>query len=367
MAADRSAAARWFDGLSAEPTRGVVSVRGDEVQFVPEGGVGRFVPFDERTSVTLLGDEVHVVMVPRTPEDPAPQLVIEDASWEQVVRAVLSSQVGDVPGSRRPRSALAWILVALVVVPMMWLVTRAAGEYGHRLVSVEAEREFGDFVDEQLIDLGQVLEAPKLTAALQGFADRVAAPDSPYELRVSVIDTALPNALALPGGRILVTRGFLELGSPPEAVAAVLAHEVAHVEQRHGLRMMSRSLSVVAFATMAVGGGVDGLELAEALAESASVFVTLTYSRASETEADAAAAARLAQLGHDPADMAVALLDLERALQLEWAEEVPWLLTHPVTNKRVEDLLAAPGPAYVGEEWIAAEEWSAALSELESL
>ena len=65
----------------------------------------------------------------------------------------------------------------------------------------------------------------------------------PYPLRVSVLDHGMANALAVPGGRILIFRGLLEAADNPEEVAGVLAHEIGHVAARHTAERYSTAMA----------------------------------------------------------------------------------------------------------------------------
>ena len=182
--------------------------------------------------------------------------------------------------------------------------------------------------------------------------------ESPYELRVTLIDSEEKNAFALPGGRVLVLTGLLSMCETPDALAGVLAHEIAHVEQRHGIKALTRSLGLVYFAGALVGGGLEELEAAETIAELASGLMILRYSRDAEREADAIAVEKL----HGNRRTAAGMVQFFRALreqhESDAASALRWLSTHPLSSERVASLAAAQADAsFTPEPWLDAAEW----------
>ena len=141
------------------------------------------------------------------------------------------------------------------------------------------------------------------------------------------------NAFAFPGGPILVTDELVELLDDDE-VAAVLAHELGHVEARHGLRRVLRVGGLFLIASLVLGGDETLLEELAALAVSVGAA---GYSREFEREADAYAGRLLADAGRSPDDLADAL----RVLTEDLGEgDGGWLSTHPAASSRIEALTA---------------------------
>lgn len=140
-------------------------------------------------------------------------------------------------------------------------------------------------------------------------------------LTVVVLDTPIPNAFALPGGRIFLLRGLLAKAKSPDEVAGVIAHEIGHVVHRDGLRAMLR-----------VGGssGSSGSSSATIIAM-AQVAIEGVSSREAEREADRHARDRLLALGRPPQALATILSRI--ASQAE-ATIPPFLRSHPLTAER---------------------------------
>lgn len=139
------------------------------------------------------------------------------------------------------------------------------------------------------------------------------------------------NAFALPGGTIVVTDRMAEITTPAE-LDAVLAHEIAHVELRHGLQQILRK-STLAIILVLVGPDAGTIsELAQGLP---AVLLDSGYSRAFEREADRFACEALQRLGRDPGALADALQRLA-AEQPEAAAVHAWVSSHPETDERIE-------------------------------
>lgn len=194
----------------------------------------------------------------------------------------------------------------------------------------------------QFEDAPQAASSAARSQALQALAERVASamdlpPDMPLQLRAEPLP--LVNAYASLGGRIRVYEGLLRRLDSEEALAALLAHEIAHVRQRHVAANAGRGLAV-ALLLGAVSADA-GAAAAQAALGSTAQLGLLAYSREQEAEADALALAALVRLyGHGGG--VVSLFDrLQRA-----APEggLPALLrSHPPSGERLAALRARAG------------------------
>ncbi len=165
--------------------------------------------------------------------------------------------------------------------------------------------------------------------------------------RFLVLDSDEINAFAAPGGLVLVTRGLLKCCETEDELAAVLAHEIGHVEKLHGLRAiktgrLSGALTTLALESAKNLGGRELAELTKAFDESISdVTTTLMnsgYSRRLEYEADAAAVAILRQAGYTPGALVAMLENMQRnwnPARLDFAK------THPPPADRIAQLRRA--------------------------
>ncbi len=185
---------------------------------------------------------------------------------------------------------------------------------------------------------------PRLRQALDPIVTRLAAaaPASPYTFRLVVVNQPQVNALAAPGGYIVVYRGLLERTRSPEELAGVLAHEMQHVIQRHATQALiqhtSTGLLLAALTGDMTGPLVYGLQSARVLGQ-------LQYSRRAESQADVEGLKMLQAARIDPGGMvrffeALAKADRQPAMLLKY------LSTDPSPIDRIERLkaLAAATP-----------------------
>jgi Zn-dependent protease with chaperone function len=240
-----------------------------------------------------------------------------------------------------PLRELAWLLAAsLVALALLVLATGFAARWLAPKLPFKYELALAERL---LDDSAAARQADAATrerdAALQSQADRVAAVmDLPPGMRVVV--TAEPseavNAYATIGGRIRVFHGLLRKLPSEEALAALLAHEIAHVKHRHVAAGMGHGLAVALLLT--VVSPDSGAQAAQAVLGGAAQLALLGYSRDAERQADAdALAASLALYGHGGGVSALfALLP-----QAEAAAGSAWLRSHPETAERLALLEAA--------------------------
>jgi predicted Zn-dependent protease len=154
-----------------------------------------------------------------------------------------------------------------------------------------------------------------------------------------ILETSDPNAYACPGGIILITRGLIKECQNEDELAAVLAHEVAHIAHKDGIKSINKArwtsvlTSTGAEAARQYGGGVAGSLVSMFESSIDDVFKTLVvngYSRAAEENADRAAVTTLTRAGYNPAALAAIL----GRLCSKGGGGI--FKSHPLTSQRVE-------------------------------
>lgn len=164
-------------------------------------------------------------------------------------------------------------------------------------------------------------------------AELVGRKDASY--RVRIVGMEMPNAFALPGGVVLVTKGLLDEAESGDEIAGVLAHEVEHVEQRHVLAGALRDMLLTAVWSITLGD-YSGLMVVDPT--TAYRIANLEFTREDEAEADRGAVARLHRLGASHTGLRTFF---ERIEDLQGPYEGPaWLSTHPNTAARIRTLKA---------------------------
>ena len=185
---------------------------------------------------------------------------------------------------------------------------------------------------------------PVLTRYVQGVGSRLAAQSEvalPYEF--VVLNNSVPNAWALPGGKIAINRGLLtELESEAE-LAAVLGHEVVHAAARHTASQISRGMLLqgLVLATAVASSDSDYGNLAVGGAGLAAQLVTMKYGREAELESDYYGMQYMSKAGYDPRG-AVSLQ--ETFVRLSEGRRTDWLsglfASHPPSRERVNTNIA---------------------------
>ena len=181
---------------------------------------------------------------------------------------------------------------------------------------------------------------PQLTAYVKEVGNKLAAvSDRPLPYEFVVLNNSVPNAWALPGGKIAINRGLLtELQSEAE-LAAVLGHEIVHAAAKHSAQQMSRSviLQSAVLATAMVTGDNNFGQFAVGSAAVGAQLLSSTYGRSAELESDKYGMTYMSRAGYDPAG-AVALQ--ETFVRLSEGQDSDWLsglfASHPPSRARVD-------------------------------
>ena len=168
--------------------------------------------------------------------------------------------------------------------------------------------------------------------------------EQPFKYHFYVIDMAEPNAFALPGGYIFVSRGILALTNTEDELACIIGHEIMHVHKRHSVQQQKKSL----FPTIiqipgAVVGSVAGESIGNIVGAPAALTAGLivnTYSRAHETEADELGTTLAAAAGYNPKAMPAVLNRLHLEVNYMEGKETKFSYfdSHPYTPDRVSNL-----------------------------
>jgi predicted Zn-dependent protease len=148
---------------------------------------------------------------------------------------------------------------------------------------------------------------------------------------VEVVDSDLVNAIAFPGGNILIFRGLLERSPSADALAGVLAHEMQHILHRHGTENLLSQTALSGIFRLLSG---EAGSLAKTLFDGVHILSILKYTRQLEEEADESAMMLLIQSGVDPA----AMVKMFQVLSKHSSSLPEAISTHPDMSSRLERL-----------------------------
>jgi len=235
------------------------------------------------------------------------------------------------------RAALTGIALALFVVSTAAIT----------LVSVPQEIEIGREANAQVKKKTAELRDPQVTAYIARVGQRLAkaAPGARYPYGFSVADYREINALSLPGGPVWINRGVLHASTNESQVAGVLAHEIAHIAQRHAADQLTKTL--LAQWSLGALGAMLGNTGGAGTAQIAGAFVTngvfLKFSRDDEWEADRVGVQIMRKAGWDPRGMIELLEVLRREQKRDPGAVDVFFSTHPSPQDRIAQLTAAIG------------------------
>ena len=238
--------------------------------------------------------------------------------------------------ARRLAQAWIWAAVALVIAAFvgLWMASDLVVRLVVNRIPVEWEQTLGESARRELLT-GQptVIEGPAVTA-VQKMTRRLTdqlGPDIPYQFTVTVVHNDTVNAMALPGGSVIVYTGLLKQADSPEEVAGVLAHELSHVVLRHGMESMVQSVGLMTIAMVVLGNQQGVIGSLERLGVQ---ITTLKFSREKETAADLYGLHLLEEAQISPAGM---IAFFERLAKNE-GTPIALLSTHPMSTERAARL-----------------------------
>lgn len=243
------------------------------------------------------------------------------------------------------RAFLTGVAAASATVPLAGCGEADVGWLARRLVSPEAEAELGRQAFQQIARETPLAQDPKLHAHVSRIGERIVqASDSPYrEWVFAVFEGEQANAFALPGGRVGVFTGMLKVAANEDQLAAVLGHEVAHVNARHGAERLVTEHAItlglrLGAMLLSLGDVPIPPDLVVALGASAAEFgIVRPFSREQELEADVLGLGYMAEAGYRPRE---AITFWRRMQQLTDDGGAPhFLATHPSNARRIEELL----------------------------
>lgn len=209
------------------------------------------------------------------------------------------------------------------------------------------ERRLGESIMREIRAGRDFYDDAEATDYLNNLGNRLASrsPDARQEFDFFLIRDRQINAFALPGGFIGINTGLIIASQSESEMASVVAHEIAHVTQRHIARMIAqqKQSGVAALAAMAaalllsrVSG--DAAQAAFAFGQAGAIQSQLNFTRENERDADRVGLQILDQAGLDPHSMATFFERLQRATRVYEGGAPSYLRTHPLTFERIADI-----------------------------
>jgi predicted Zn-dependent protease len=245
--------------------------------------------------------------------------------------------------------ALAFFAAALIALaPRAWGQSALPdlGSAGDTELSPAMERRLGESIVREMRRDPQFIDDPEVSEYLGSLGARLSqAMGARQDFEFFGVRDPSINAFALPGGFVGVHTGLLNASESESELASVLAHEIAHVTQRHIARMLGQQkqmqipvLAALAAAILLGRSRPDLASGATVAAQAGAASAQLSYSRDFEREADRIGLQALSGAGYDPRAMASFFEKMQRSQRVSDDGTLPgYLRTHPVTTERIAD------------------------------
>lgn len=245
------------------------------------------------------------------------------------------------------------LVLCLALSPSLWAVTEDLkipnlGESSTSLFSPDYEYRLGRMWLRSFRGQAPLMSDPLLHSYLESLVFELVQHSELQDRRIDlvIVDNPTINAFAVPGGVIGVHSGLFQYAETEDEFATVMAHEIAHLSQRHFSRRMELAqeqgpmqlagllAGVLLAATVGTDAGLAAMSAAQGLAQDAQ----LRYSRANEAEADRVGLRTLYNAGMDPYAAPQMFERMYAATRYSQSDRVPeFLRTHPLSEKRIAD------------------------------
>lgn len=243
--------------------------------------------------------------------------------------------------------ALALLVTSLLSFPAHALELPDLGEVSRVALSEANEERLGREIMRQIRAGVDYLDDAVLTEYLNGLGERLAlaSPEPGRHFELFPVRDASINAFALPGGFIGVHTGLIAATRNESELAGVLAHEMAHVTQKHIARIVDAqktsgiaSLAAIAVAILAARSSPDAAQAALVTAQAVGIQNQLNFTREHEREADREGLQILSGAGFAPQGMGTFFEGLQAQGRLYDNNAPSYLRTHPLTYERIADI-----------------------------
>ncbi|MCL2284108.1 MAG: M48 family metallopeptidase [Fibromonadales bacterium] len=290
-----------------------------------------FAKFEDLVSVSLNDTEYEIYnnkMEIRLKNEDMP-IVIEDNAFISETKHLFKTGIYQKLVGMKFRTHLLLAPVVLLLIIAIYIsATPFIAKKAVPLIPIAVDVKLGELFMEKYIDSTKIDSAK--TFLLNEFAGKFSW-DSNVELKFHVIKSGIVNAFALPSGDVIVFTGLLDKIKDYESLSALLGHEISHVNKRHSMQIICKSLAGYALISV-LTSDISGLMAI--IMENAGRLNDLSYSRDMELEADNAGIALLEKNKINPAGM----FKLMNILQTSVSDyDAEFLSTHPVMEKRIKN------------------------------
>ena len=239
----------------------------------------------------------------------------------------------------RMKLVLLFLLGFLLLAAAGWVAMGFMVRGAVSMIPPKMEEEFGERVMKEVKEVMTLYKDPKIDAKLNAAVAPLLSslPPTPLGYKFYLVDEPLPNAAALPGGHVLVTRGLMNICERPEELCGVIAHEVAHVNQKHIFRKIAAQAGpYLIFRILAK----DDNTMMGTFGKGSELLVNQSFSQDIESEADSVGWDYLVKARIDPRGMRDIFVKFEKLQDRMPLQDVGFAAfsSHPPTEKRIKML-----------------------------
>lgn len=241
-----------------------------------------------------------------------------------------------------------FVLYPYLILTVIVMSGCASSGVGTNSVTLDQEWQLGGRMAAQVAQQYRLVNDPQVLSYVRSVGEKIHAqtPLASRPFDFEVVEDPSVNAFSIPGGHVYVNTGLIKQADHSDMLAAVLAHETAHVVARHVLKQVEQQQEIGLIGSILLGQNPSGVEtlLAQILAGG----VIARFSRGDEKEADDLGLKYMTSAGYNPRgmlDMFQKLLSLEK--QSPNAVD-KFFLDHPLTQDRIKDIEKRIGPSTRG-------------------
>lgn len=204
-------------------------------------------------------------------------------------------------------------------------------------ISVDKEAELGDMLAMEILEKNEELKSDTVLEAISQIKKQLISSleATNYDYQFYVVKNESVNAFATLGGHIFIFSGLIDMTDEPEELAAVLAHEIGHVEKRHVVNKLVKEIGVTVLFSILTGS--DPVLVGEV----AKAAVSSAFDRSQESEADQFALKTMVETNISPRYMARIFRKIKEKYG-GYDEHLEFLMSHPNLNKRIKESLEYP-------------------------
>jgi len=329
----------YFNGQSSKPYKVTISKNSNGIQILSANNVDGINRFWQRANISSKSISTSQKILLSYGGFPPERLEITGAGADAFMEYSLAQETAIKKSYHQITRANPFKLVigsalalGLVIYSYVFHISPFVGEKAVVLVPKEIETKVGEKMYENMTSFVSVDEA-KSAKLLEFF--QACGFESDYPIRIDYATNDMVNAFAIPGGQIVVFEGILNEMESWEELAALLGHELAHVNQRHSFQQIARSVSSYLLLSVLTG---DVAGASSVFLEQASQINEMANSRIHEKEADVVGLDYLRNNSIRPTamkDLFKRLMDASEAPGA-LANTMEILSTHPLSSKRIE-------------------------------